>query len=125
MPYKFNWESGRTIHVLFHGTVTQSDLTNASNDLFNDPRSDSVRQAYWDFTGIEGFTFEWPHVREIAATDSVASTYMGRMKAAFIIQDIELAELARGYIREMENMGSPWKNRLFPSMEEARQWMAA
>lgn len=125
MPYEFNWESSRTVCVRFFGVVTDDDLSAATHDLYNNERSDLVREAYWDFSSIDDFIINPESVEQLAIEDFGASTYMKPMKAAFIIQHSALAELADGYIGTMETLGSPWKNRLFSTMEEARKWMAA
>jgi hypothetical protein len=43
--------------------------------------------------------------------------------AAFITQDEGFAELIRHYIEEMERIGSPWNNRLFQTMDQAKKWI--
>ena len=123
MPYKLIWQSDSTIWCRFFGQVDFGDVNNATNDFYNDFCSDQVIKALWDFTEMAGITVSERQASEIAATDSAASSYMKSMKAAFITGDPALAILIRQYIDEMERYGSPWSNRLFETIDEARDWI--
>ncbi len=122
MPYRIVWETPQSIWTQFSGTVTFAETVAATNALYADPRSDEVLHAYWDFSGIDGFAVATGDVELMASTDEVASRYLGRMKAAFIVRDPELAVLTQRYIALMQEFGSRWENRIFASMEEARTW---
>lgn len=122
MPYQVTWESPTSIWTKFSGQVPFSEMMQASSDLFDDPRSDGVEHAYWDFSDIDGFTVSEEEVDEIAYIDDAASRHMRQLKAAFVIRDPGLIELAEQYIAQLSALGSPWQNRIFQSMEEARQW---
>ena len=125
MPYKFTWESPRTIYVKFFGTVSFDDVTSATNHFYHDIRSDAVREVLWDFMDIDDFVINQEQVQETAASDTAASMYLGPMKVAFIIQHPLLAEFAYEYIGVMESMNTPWVNQVFKTVEEARMWMSA
>lgn len=125
MPYKLTWESRTTMWCRFFGDVDFVELNNASSDFFNDPRSDNITEALWDFSDMARFSVEEEHASEIAACDSAASRYMKPIKAAFITIDAEFAKLAEHYIDEMDKFESRWTNRLFSSLEDARNWLSA
>lgn len=125
MPYKLIWETPATMCCRFSGHVDVDDLGNATNDLYNDPRSDFTTGVLWDFSAMTGFDAGRDNISEIAASDSAASRYMRPMNAAFITEDPAFSELVRHYIAEMEMFESRWTNRLFPSMEEARRWLSS
>ena len=122
MPYKFNWESPESLRVEFFGVVTFVDAINATEDLYNDYRSDEVRYAFWDFSAIDGYLVSETEVTEMAAMDAAASEYMKPMKAAFIIRDRNLAALGEYYLATLRELGCPWQHELFCSMDDARQW---
>lgn len=123
MPYKIDWESKNTIWVRFFGNVSFTDLTNATNEFYNDERSDHVTGAFWDFSAMTLFDVGKDQVSEIAFIDNAASRYMKPIKAAFITADAAFTELARHYIEEMEQLETYWTNRLFSSMDDARAWV--
>lgn len=125
MPYTLSWESPDTMRCRFYGDIDFADLNHATNDFYNDQRSDRVRNALWDFSAMTHFRVNDDQVLEIAATDNMASRYMKPMRAAFITTDAEFAELARHYTDEMERSASAWTNRLFFSLEDAREWIAS
>jgi hypothetical protein len=125
MPYKIHWTSQRAVYVQFFGVITDSDLSAATNDFYNDQRVDFVHSVTWNFTGIDDFIVGPERANEIAASDTVASGYLRALKAAFVIQHPALIELAKGYIATMEELGSPWQNRIFGSVEEASIWLSA
>jgi hypothetical protein len=124
MPYQLIWESPDTMRCHFSGRVDVANLNDATNDFYNDSRSDCVTRAFWDFSAMTQFAVDRAQVSEIAFSDHAASCYMKPMKAAFITANAEFAELARLYIAEMEQLGGDWRNRLFASLGEARVWMA-
>lgn len=125
MSYKIVWESESRIWCRFSGPLHFADVNAATDEFYHDPRSDRVRAALWDFTETTQVAVGEEEASEIAATDAAASRYMKPLKAAFITGDSELATLAEHYIREMEQFGSPWTNRLFATIDEARSWVAS
>ncbi|MCP5278733.1 MAG: hypothetical protein H6935_10290 [Thiobacillus sp.] len=125
MPYMLIWESPNTMRCHFSGDVDAAGLNKATNDFYNDERSEHVTKVLWDFSAMKHFEVEKDHVTEIAFTDYVASGYLKPMKAAFITTDPQFSELAKHYIAEMEQLESSWTNRLFTSIEDARIWIAS
>jgi hypothetical protein len=123
MPYKIDWTSPRAVNVQFFGVITDSDLSAATDDFYHDERVDFVREVTWDHTNIVDFIVTPERLNEIAASDSVASGYMYPLKSAFVIHHPAVIELAKGYIATLEELGSPWQNRIFVSLEEARGWL--
>jgi hypothetical protein len=124
MPYKASWESTESVRVEFFGELTFNDTLCATEDLYNDPRSDFVRNVFWDFSAITGFVVSEAEVTDMAAMDHAASLYMHPLKAAFIIRDPGLMQLGEQYVAMLSDMGCSWHNKLFTSMHDARQWAA-
>jgi len=124
MPYILTWEFPNTMWCQFSGDVDAASINKATNDFYNDERSDHVTQVIWDFSAMKQFRVEENQVTEIAFTDHAASGYMKPMKAAFIITNPKFSELAKHYIAMMEQLESAWTNRLFASIEDAKVWIA-
>lgn len=122
MPYRTEWESPTSAYTRFTGKVTYAETVEATEAFYNDPRSDEVDRVYWDFSDIDGFAVSADSVQEMAGSDTAASRYLGPMKAAFVIRDRDLIALAEQYIALMRELGSPWQNRIFQSLDEARRW---
>jgi len=125
MPHRVIWESRVSVWTKFSGIVTYGEVLDTTHTLYANPRSDDVVHAYWDFSEIDGFVVDKSEVEEMAYVDHAASLYLRPMKAAFILSDPELLVLAEQYIAHMQALGSTWQNRIFPTMEEARDWMAS
>lgn len=124
MSYALIWESKSSIWCRFSGRVDFADVTMATNEFYHDHRSDNIRVTLWDFTEISDFVIDENEATEIAATDAAASVYLKPLKAAFITQNSEFALLVEQYIRDKEQFGSPWTNKLFRTIGEARNWVA-
>ena len=125
MPYELTWESRTAMRCRFFGSVNLTELNRATNDFYNDYRSDHVTQALWDFSSMADFDVGKEGASEIACTDNAASGYMKPMKAAFISSDEAFLELIRHYIEEMDSLGSNWTNQAFSSLEDARAWISS
>jgi hypothetical protein len=125
VTYKIVWESPNTVLCNFYGCVSAAELSKATNDFYNDPRSDNTTITIWDFTEMTGFDVEETESAEIAATDFAASTYLRPIKSAFIVCDPDFSNLVRLYINEMKHYGSHWTNRLFENLDETRRWVVS
>jgi len=125
MPYELTWESRTTMRCRFSGSVNLAELNRATNDFYNDYRSDHVTRALWDFLAMTEFDVDKDGASEIAGSDNAASCYMKPMKAAFITNNEAFRGLAEHYVEEMENLGSHWTNRVFSTLDEARAWIDA
>jgi hypothetical protein len=123
MAFKIFWESHSSVWVAFNGTATFGEATAATNAVYNDPRSDDLEFALWDFAAIDDFAVTERDVEEMAASDYAAGLYMKPLKAAFVIADPGLKDLGDQYISHMRKLGSPWQNRLFASLDDARKWI--
>lgn len=108
----------------FYGRVCAAELSEATNDFYNDPRSDRTTVTVWNFTEMTGFDVGETEATEMAATDFAASIYLKPIKSAFIVCDPDFSNLVRLYIEEMKHYGSGWTNRLFETLDEARRWVA-
>lgn len=124
MPYKLNWLSFDTMWCQFSGHVDIANVNQASNEFYNDHRTDHITKVLWDFSTMTHFDADADDASEIAFTDNVASSYLKPMKAAFITTDADFSELVQHYIDEMELLGNCWTNRLFSSLEDAGQWLS-
>lgn len=125
IPYETRWEWNHTFYTRFTGTVTVNEAIAATNAFYDDPSSDMVSRVFWDFSAIDDFLINADEVEEIAASDHAASLYLPQQRAAFIIRHPGLIGLAEQYIAHMRELGSRWENRIFASVEEARQWLNA
>ena len=125
MTYKLVWESPGAILCNFYGTISAAELSEATNDFYNDPRSDHTTVTIWNFTEMTGFDVRGAEAAEIAATDFAASLYLKPIKSAFVVRDPDFSNLARQYVDEMKHYGSRWTNGVFESLDEARMWVAS
>jgi trans-aconitate methyltransferase len=125
MSYKLVWDTDHVLHCRFSGIVDFNQVNDASNEFLEDTRSEHASHAVWDFSDMTNFDIRKHQASEIAATDCVASHYTKPLKAAFITSDQSFAELVKQYIVEMDAYGTHWTNKLFDSIEDAMDWVAA
>jgi len=123
MPYILTWESESSIWCQFYGSVDFDDVNDATNEFYNDYRSDFVTDALWDFSQATEVVISTMEASVMAATDFAASTYMKPLKSAFVTSNPALSQLVNVYIRDMDKLGSPWTNQLFQTVGEAKNWM--
>lgn len=121
MPYKIVWET-RGVIKQFSGQVDSDELLRAGTDTEADPRFDNYRYVINDFLECTGFSISLPVVDEIAAIDWAASRANSKIRIAVVATAPEIIEVTRQYAASPLNV---YPTRIFPTMAEARAWLAS
>lgn len=121
MPYQITWwEKG--IHWQFYGDVTAQEISEANEEFYRDPRSDSAEFQIIDAIEVTHVEWEEKKIKEIAAHDKGASHLIKDLKVAYISDDPEIVSKLEKYIEISEKLNSSWKFRGFKDLETAREW---
>lgn len=120
MPYTITWETEGVIWA-FHGSLTGEDAIQANLDIYGDPRFDDLRYQIVDISKVEQFDIPSESLETAAAMDDAAALSNLRLVVAVIAPEGEALEVAETYQSAMSS--SSWKVRIFPAMEEAREWI--
>lgn len=121
MPYRITWEPAGA-YVKLIGTVTAEDMAALYAELARDARSDWMRYVLADYLGATRCTkMSLSDVKGLAALEKGASYGNPDVCNAVVATDASIRE----YVQFFRSLGiSPYPLRLFPTVEEARAWLA-
>jgi hypothetical protein len=120
MPYATTWEESGVLWT-FRGRVTGDEILKANQEIYRDPRFRHLTYQIVDLTAVERFDVTEDDMAMIAVQDrSVARSKPG-VRVAVAAADDFIKDLSAFYDAVM--VGSPWHQRIFDSMSEAREWL--
>jgi hypothetical protein len=120
MPYKITWKP-RGVIWTFHGTITGQDGVKANQEIYGDPRFDSLRYGIVDISRAKKFNLSGEDVETAAALDEAATLINPRLGLAIVADEEEALKFAEMYKSAMGE--TRWKVEIFPSMEDAEDWV--
>jgi len=120
MPYTITWMTKGVIWA-FHGTITGQDGIKANQDIYGDPRFDDLRYGIVDLSKAKQFNLSAEDVEIAAALDEAATLSNPRIVVAIVAAEKEALKFAELYKSAMSNTN--WKVGIFPSMEDAEDWV--
>jgi hypothetical protein len=122
VPYRITWEPAGA-YVKFFGVVTTEDMASLYAELARDARSDWMRYVLADYLGATRSTnMSLSDVKGIAALEKGASFGNPDVWNAVVATDASIRE----YVQFFTSLDiSPYPLRIFPTVEEARAWLAA
>lgn len=121
MPYVTTWEESGVLWT-FRGQVTGDEILRANQEIYRDPRFQRLTYQIVDLTGVERFDVTEDDMAMIAVNDRIASRSKPGVRVAIAADDEIIKDLSAFYDAVM--VGSPWRQRIFDSMSEAREWLA-
>ncbi len=121
MPYVTTWEESGVLWT-FRGQVTGDEILRANQEIYRDPRFQRLTYQIDDLTGVERFDVTEDDMAMIAVNDRIASRSKPGVRVAIAADDEIIKDLSAFYDAVM--VGSPWRQRIFDSMSEAREWLA-
>lgn len=122
MPHKTVWEE-KGIYWRFSGPVSSTEVEQANNEMYGNPRFDDIRYFIWDMADATAPEITVDVAEDAAATDRGASLTNAQIKGALISSNNYIDKLIQHYIKTSESMGTPWKLKLFNNLEDARSWV--
>lgn len=124
MSYKNIWEKNG-IYQSFHGIVIAQEVYDANNEVYEDPRFSDIKYAIWDSSGIDQLNMNKNEATVPAIYNKGASLYVRNIKQALIVKNEHTKGLCTHYIDLSRRLSTPWKFKLFDSIEDARRWVSA
>lgn len=121
MPYNISWKP-RGVIWTFHGTITGQDGIKANQAIYGDPRFDSLRYGIVDLSRAKQFNLSGEDVETAAALDEAATLSNPRLVLAIVADAKEALRFAELYKSAMSK--TRWKVEIFPSMEDAEDWIS-
>jgi head-tail adaptor len=120
MPYATTWEECGVLWT-FRGQVTGDEILRANQEIYRDPRFHGLTYQIVDLTGVERFDVTEDDMAMIAVQDRAAARSRPSVRVAVAAADEIIKDLSAFYDAVM--VGSPWHQRIFDSMSEAREWL--
>lgn len=120
MPYVTTWEESGVLWT-FRGLVTGDEILRANQEIYRDPRFQRLTYQIVDLTAVERFDVTEDDMAMIAVNDRIASRSKPGVRVAIAADDELIKDLSAFYDAVM--VGSPWRQRIFDSMSEAREWL--
>jgi len=120
MPYATTWEESGVLWT-FRGRVTGDEILRANQEVYRDPRFHRLTYQIVDLTAVERFDVTEDDMARIAVNDRVAAHSRPSVRVAVAAEDEIIKDLSAFYDAAM--VGSPWHQRIFDSMSEAREWL--
>jgi len=121
MPYSISWEA-RGVVWTYWGRVTGNELLVSNQEIYGDERFDLMEYQLVDLRKVDGFDVEPEEMIVVAATDRAAARSNPHVRVAVVAQDRTIKELSALYAKE--NATSPWVQRVFEDLGDARAWIA-
>lgn len=122
MPHRISYEANAGACIRYWGDVTIEEIARVVRQGQALPSFTDRRYTIHDFTGIERFSCGPQAVEGLAATDSGAALTNRRLQVLVVTTRPEIEQMVRDY----RAVGVPaFPVQVFPSMQEARAWLAA
>jgi hypothetical protein len=120
MPYATTWEESGVLWT-FRGQVTGDEILRANQEIYRDPRFHRLTYQIVDLTAVERFDVTEDDMAMIAVQDRAAARSKPSVCVAVAAADEIIKDLSAFYDAVM--VGSPWHQRIFDSIGEAREWL--
>jgi hypothetical protein len=120
MPYATTWEESGVLWT-FRGQVTGEEILRANQEIYRDPRFHGLTYQIVDLTAVERFDVTEDDMAMIAVQDRAAARSRPSVRGAVAAADEIIKDLSAFYDAVM--VGSPWHQRVFDSLGEAREWL--
>ena len=120
MPHTNTWEP-EGIYRQFTGMVSGEEILKSNFELHGHEDFLDIKYVINDFTQVSGHAVEPIHTKVYASTDEIIAMSKGRMKIALVVDREPFISIAQDYVAHME--GNVFECRIFPTLDEARQWV--
>ncbi len=119
MSLSIEW-SGNNIIVKITGTLTFTDIMNASNCVYGDPRFDEMRYQLIDMRELQNFEVSRDDLKIFSAIDSRSCYWNNDLKIAYLTDNQSFVDIINIYRKYMEDTN--WEISIFDSMDAALDW---
>ncbi len=127
MSYAFNWK-GSDIIITFTGELNLNEFIVSNEEIYDDPRFDSMRYQICNLREVENINIEPREVKLIGTLDRISSLQNDNIKLAILANEnqinnehfIGLIELYKGFLIETN-----WSVLIFDNIVDAEKWCEA
>lgn len=120
MAIEIAWEP-KGVCKTYRGFVTSQEFMQSIAEFQGDPRFDDCRYSLNDFSHVEGHNITEADVKRFAAFAIGAYRSNPKVRIAVVTADDSIRSLLDFYSTEGH---SPYPLRIFPSLVDARSWLA-
>jgi hypothetical protein len=122
MPYEINWEKNGLV-VRFSGIFDFETNKNASCEVYEDSRCDSLKYVIWDATGISESVMSENDFAILAMQDLTGSIRLPELKLALVAQGKDLLRLFKNHTVSYNTRKTGWDFMVSDNMEDIRSWI--
>ncbi|MFC1889436.1 hypothetical protein ACFL4G_06740 [Thermodesulfobacteriota bacterium] len=126
MSYKITIED-RGIYCVFSGALTNEELINCNNEIFQIPQFSEIEYEIVNFKNVTEFPIESSAIRTVAEQDAEIYKTNPNVKAAIVANTPVIKGLTNMYRTYFELSGNDisWEIEVFNTDEDARKWINA
>ncbi len=121
MSLRLHWEPPRGLVKHHFGHVPDAEVLEGNRIAEADARFDTLRYVINDFTDCDSLDTSRTDIETIAAIDGAASISNPRILVAIVATDPDVVAASKAYAESPLNA---FATRLFPTMNQARAWLA-
>ena len=121
MPYELTWEN-RGVYRKYYGDVTIAQRRASLNEICRDPRFDSLLYSITDFLEVDAYEFTAEASAELAALHVGPLITNRRLIMAAVAVRPDLLAAIQAF---MDHKFTSTAYRVFPTVGEARDWIAS
>jgi len=122
MNYEIAWKLNYSI-VTFNGELSIRDIESANKAIHGDSRTYKTFGSIWDFSNCTTNKITPKDLLYTEANDLGSTTTIKEFNLAIITNDSHSISLFESYISNSIDYGSPWKFKLFSSLNQADSWI--
>jgi len=122
MTNQLIWEKNGIVSKYF-GKMTSSTHNNSLDNIFGDPRIDSVHYIIADYSKADASLIGKDEADYSIALSLGADQYLKNIKVAFIALDFRNIMLCEYYIQSLSELNSSWIVKIFNDIDSARLWI--
>lgn len=121
MRYKIDWKNCGVV-VSFAGTYDFPTSSKASEELYADSRSNSLKYIVFDLSGIDGLNYSFSQIEFPAMRDKVTSSRLPEIRKGFVVKDELVEKVCRSYVEKSLFLGTPWKFLVSDCLKKVLEW---
>ena len=118
------WEKSKLV-VIFEGKVSKTEFLYQHNKIHSDPRYEKVKIIFIDFSKADFSSLAVEDSYYPVAADYGKDILSTHYIMAFVATDEHTIRFIEYYIKHVLEYGVDWKIDIFPSQEDAENWIMA
>ncbi len=121
MAYKITWVKNGIINT-YTGVISFQEIIDANIAFYNDPRSDSAKYRFFDFSNTDKLMLTEKDIQYLAAMDLGASHSIKNLKTALIAKKPSIVSNLENYRDQSIAINTTWIFQVFSDKEHIQNW---